>query len=493
MRRLVRSLADNDRLAFVTFDSNVKTVLPFTVMNEAGKDKARKLVGNLKDGSSTNLCGGLVTGMKLLQQDGVNEVNAVLLFTDGEANVGISDSAGILREAKKVVGSTKPPEQWANGEVLQWLQSVGLGMYKNEFQKNCVDGKMLVMDITDELLLNDLNVKKLHLEKFKREIGNLHQEGKQNVPIQVHAFGYGASHNVQLLESIANTFDGMYYYMKDEETIKGGFANCLGGLLSVVAQDIKVCIEPVNGVSDLIVLGQDHVKVCKNQQIVSFADLQSEEKRHVLCSFTLPPIKANDLDFQCYSVSVQYKNMVQKGQSKCQFICSLKRGGKIGESNLDIDLSNNRIMAAEALTQAESLGDQNKLEQGREVVRAAIKKLEASFSAKDSQTEGLIKDLNNALESLRDRHQYIEVGKKYMKQNQMCWAQERAANFDSLNYETQAIYNTSAKAEALDMFERQDSLDSVEFNVGDQLDNISSGSEEIFPIQQVQSNVFFKK
>ena len=37
IRRLVRSLAEKDRLCFVAFDSNVKVLMEFTCMDESGR------------------------------------------------------------------------------------------------------------------------------------------------------------------------------------------------------------------------------------------------------------------------------------------------------------------------------------------------------------------------------------------------------------------------------------------------------------------------
>jgi len=40
----------------------------------------------------------------------------------------------------------------------------------------------------------------------------------------------------------------MYYYVQDRAAIKSAFANCLGGLLTVVAKDIVLELRPVKGV-----------------------------------------------------------------------------------------------------------------------------------------------------------------------------------------------------------------------------------------------------
>merc|ERR1719232_514060 len=111
MRRLVRAMTSKDRVCFVTFDTNVNTLMEFTAMDAAGKELARKQIHALNHGSSTNLAGGLATGIEkmkeLFLQGGANEVTSVLLFTDGEANVGERTTEAILRRAVEATESGK--------------------------------------------------------------------------------------------------------------------------------------------------------------------------------------------------------------------------------------------------------------------------------------------------------------------------------------------------------------------------------------------------
>ena len=53
-----------DRLSLVTYDSNVQRQCELTKMDKANKEMVKRLVKGITDGSSTNLCGGLVTGRR---------------------------------------------------------------------------------------------------------------------------------------------------------------------------------------------------------------------------------------------------------------------------------------------------------------------------------------------------------------------------------------------------------------------------------------------
>ena len=58
-------MKDCDRLSVVTYDTNVTLDFPLTCMNAANKERTKQAVKAIRDGSSTNLCGGLLKGITL--------------------------------------------------------------------------------------------------------------------------------------------------------------------------------------------------------------------------------------------------------------------------------------------------------------------------------------------------------------------------------------------------------------------------------------------
>jgi len=491
MRRLVRSLNKRDRLCFVTFDSNVNVLMPFKIMDPAGQDQARTLVKKLVDGSATDLCGGLTTGMNILKDDHVNEVTSILLFTDGQANAGIKDADGILQEALRVAGASDDPLKWDPQDVVTWLEKTGLGVYSATFRENGVDGQMLVGDISDEILQNDLHVKKLHISKFNRELQKLRKETagaaegeEEHFVLQVNTFGFGANHNTDLLEKIASQFDGMYYYMENEKSIVAGFANCLGGMLSTVAQDIECTLVACGGVTDFVVRKDDAVINQDGSVTVKFGDVQSEEKRHVLVSATLPKANAVNEAFPLFKSTVKYRNLVREIDETKVVECIVNRNGTVGNANEDVDVSRNRVIATEAMSRAEELGDRDELAQARKIIQESLDTIGASVSAKNKFCAGLLADLNNCLEGLRDRNQYRNVTKQYMTQNVMCHKMERACNFD-VDFASQMTYNNESRAVTMDTWGRADSLDSCDDDDIDDYQDLSN-----YHPQQIQNNTF---
>ena len=59
---LCHAVKECDRLSLVTYDTGVTLEFGLTSMTKANKDKTKLLVQSIRDGSCTNLCGGLMEG-----------------------------------------------------------------------------------------------------------------------------------------------------------------------------------------------------------------------------------------------------------------------------------------------------------------------------------------------------------------------------------------------------------------------------------------------
>merc|ERR1711879_791774 len=99
--------------------------------------------------------------------------------------------------------------------------------------------------------------------------------------------------------------------------------------------------------------------------------------------------------------------------------------------------------------------------EGRKVITEAINKIKASPSANDAFVTSLQSDLGTCLTGLRDRSQYVSMGKGYMRQNVKCHKKKRAANFQR-SYASQNHYQTKSRSARYEDFSRADSDDSDE-------------------------------
>jgi len=139
------------------------------------------MVKKIRADGSTALSAGLLDGLSMMRQrQEKNDVSSIMLFTDGDANIGYVTAQDII---KATLGS-----KYAN------TPRITLNNDNN--------------DNNDDFLL----------------------------PCTINTFGFGTDHKASLLQAIAEHGRGMYAYIDKLDMISNTFAECLGGLISVVAQ-----------------------------------------------------------------------------------------------------------------------------------------------------------------------------------------------------------------------------------------------------------------
>ncbi|MSR64029.1 MAG: DUF3520 domain-containing protein, partial [Planctomycetes bacterium] len=96
LRLLVDELAPEDRVALVVYAGNSGLVLPSTAVDARGQILAA--IENLKAGGSTNGGSGIQLAYHTAREHFAKEgVNRVILATDGDFNVGVTDRDALLR------------------------------------------------------------------------------------------------------------------------------------------------------------------------------------------------------------------------------------------------------------------------------------------------------------------------------------------------------------------------------------------------------------
>lgn len=127
--------------------------------------------------------------------------------------------------------------------------------------------------------------------------------------------------------------------------------------------------------------------------------------------------------------------------------------------NIKLDIERNRVFATEALDKAKALGDKAKYAEGRKVISHTLELIKNSPSANEGFVASLQGDLQTSLSGLRDRNQYMSMGKGYMKQNARCHKKKRAANFNK-HYASQSHYQTKSRSAQVAIWSKDDSDDS---------------------------------
>src|SRR5712671_4781461 len=100
MRLLVEKLTENDRVAIVVYAGASGLALPSTSGDH--KEQILEALENLQAGGSTNGAQGIELAYQVAQQHFIKGgVNRVVLATDGDFNVGVTNQGDLIRTIEK--------------------------------------------------------------------------------------------------------------------------------------------------------------------------------------------------------------------------------------------------------------------------------------------------------------------------------------------------------------------------------------------------------
>lgn len=97
---VVEQLGPDDVLSVVVYDNTVATIL--LPDNVTDKQAIRETIRRVRTGGTTNLSGGWLKGCEhVLARRGTNMIHRVLLLTDGQANVGVTNADILIATARQ--------------------------------------------------------------------------------------------------------------------------------------------------------------------------------------------------------------------------------------------------------------------------------------------------------------------------------------------------------------------------------------------------------
>jgi len=373
------------------------------------------------------------------KRDKKNEVASVLLFTDGIATYGYKALTDIKKRMFHPLDYSKAITRHVNDFMVTPSPTYEYPPYVySDFPDKQPPHKPIKIippkDTTPYLQ--------------KGYDYTIYEPSVEPVPLKctINTFGFGADHDPNLLKGIAELGTGMYYYIQSEENIAEAFADCLGGLLSVYAQNVTLQFEAQNGT----IINKLHTKFSTTviQPSVSYAiqinDVQSEEQKDILISTTIPAISSPLNTFTIIKVTLSYLNALENKPETKIIGISIQRPEVVTNlsTNPELDKQRNRIFAAEAMEQATNQGNTGNLTAARDALKTCISKISESVSSKDPFCEALADDLKKCESTLKDTTTYTQVGQHMMNSNMNAHYMQRSSD---VRMPSQQVYQTSSR------------------------------------------------
>lgn len=286
----------------------------------------------------------------------------------------------------------------------------------------------------------------------------------QNRTISIHCFGYGADHDGEMLRDISQaTEGGTYCFVEKDSDVSSAFGNALGGILSVVAQNVSVSINIANEAKEHGIT-INHIKYDKDKVVeqsdgsylVRIGDFYAEESRDVLFETTLAlssqfQLQDSTMALPHVMVSVSYLDAINKKLVNGRPITKcIERplGNEVSGTNKHVALQSIRVKTVDFIPVVEELAKNNQLDQARACVSDYIENLEAEAKQLDESNNPLIlqflAELNDILSGLASKHQYRTCGSKYMQEQVQSHKYQRRTCADADGGE-RSSYATSKK------------------------------------------------
>ncbi|XP_039037420.1 E3 ubiquitin-protein ligase WAV3-like isoform X2 [Hibiscus syriacus] len=356
---VIQNLGSNDRLSVIAFSSTARRLFPLRRMSDLGRQQALQAVNSLVAHGGTNIAEGLRKGEKVMEdRTEKNPVTSIILLSDGQDTYTV----------------------------------YGTGM--NKSQQNY------------ELLVPP----------------SMHSGDNTGFHIPVHAFGFGADHDASLMHSISDISGGTFSFIETEIMIQDAFAQCIGGLLSVVVQELQVCVECMN---PSLCLGSlkagsypSNLSADGKTGYIDVGDLYADEERDFLVSVKVPAESAA-CETSLLKVKCVYRDLLTKGMTTSESDIIWIQRPEIAEHeeiSIEVDRQRNRFRAAEAIAEARTAAEQGDLIGAVSILENCRRVSSDTVSAKshDRLCVALDAELKEMEERMASRHVYEVSGRAYI-------------------------------------------------------------------------------
>lgn len=251
-----------------------------------------------------------------------------------------------------------------------------------------------------------------------------------DAPATIFTFGFGADHNEDMLRSLASVTTGLYYFIRTVEAIPQAFADCLGGLVAVVAQNCTLSLTAAPGVELSGLKTSYKTSATADGGVeVSLGDIYAEEEKDLVVQLALPALPGPVGAAACLKAALRFYSVPASAFVDCEAVLSIGRPAAAPAEqpvNGRLETQRLRLAAVEAMAKAASLADEGRIEEGRAMLEQCRVTSLASVASATAECKALLSDLERVASGYKDAVQYRSWGGKLSKMSAMSHAQQRS-------------------------------------------------------------------
>jgi Mg-chelatase subunit ChlD len=233
-------------------------------------------------------------------------------------------------------------------------------------------------EVTAILLLSDGEITSgiTDRKKLVRMANNVLATFPSEALPSVHCFAYGDTFD-EVLRDIARATEGGFYHVANVEQIPLAFADTLGGLLHVAAQNVEITIEISGGGAEIDTSSTitkypiERLSGCACK--IRINDIYMGERRDVLVRLKLPCVSTAFTIVDC-RVSVRYIDIVRECIGSMDAYVAIKRVANVSDTTEDAEVKRHlmRVEAANALDEARIKAEAGDIGSSRKVIEEKL-------------------------------------------------------------------------------------------------------------------------
>ncbi|CAN6282845.1 unnamed protein product [Urochloa humidicola] len=398
MRFVIQNLCPSDRLSIIAFSSSAWRLFPLRKMTAFGQEQSLQDVNSLYANGGTNIAEALWKAARVME--------------DRQARNPVS-SIIILSDGVDTQTLQHPPR---NGAPLDY-------------------GRLVPRSILP---------------------GSGH-----HVPI--HAFGFGLDHDSRAMHAVAEMSSGTFSFIDDAAgSIQDAFAQCMGGLLSVVVQDARLRIDCAGeGVLVTSIKSGGYASGVDGDRRSGFVDighLYADEEKDFLVTVRVPAAHG---DIKLIRASCEYRDAVTAETvlvGGAPVTVPRPAGPVTAAMSLQVEREWHRVHATEDMAAAQAAAEEHDYERATSILETRRLALESRASlASDRQTQALAAELREMQERVLNHQRYNESGRAYMLSGLSSHSFQRATARGDLTDLTGLVHSYQTPS-MVDMLHRSQAL-----------------------------------
>ncbi|XP_051140791.1 E3 ubiquitin-protein ligase WAV3-like [Andrographis paniculata] len=329
---LIENLWPDDRLSMVSLSPDPRKMFPLLKMTETRQQEVKRIVDSLVAGGSTNVAGGLLKAAEVLDERVHKNIYSCIIFLSGSR-----DNCYCTAQPRGVAEQSHLPD---------YLNALPPSIYPRKEEKN---------------------------GELRRTI------------FPVYTFGIASYHDPRALRVIADASGGTYSFIDSFDLVQDALASCLGGILSLVAQNVNLIVDAASPGIKIQAINSgiyDHSITCNGcRGKIEIPDLYSDEEKYFLIYFTLPKlvIRGSESDratylaeIKCIYVDGVMKEHIMIEHARVDIHRPIYFNPMLESENFEIRRQMERLRVEETIAKTIHVAEAGNLQKAQEILSTCV-------------------------------------------------------------------------------------------------------------------------